>query len=131
MEELKTWLKEQIDQKKAEPNSCLGKAIYYMLKHWESLTLFLRKEGAPLDNNLCEQAVKLIILHRKNALFFKTPNGAKVGDLFMGIIHTCRLNNVNPFDYLTKVQKYISEAVKAPEKWMPWNYNAMVKTLRP
>ena len=131
MEELKAWLKEQIDQKKAEPNSSFGRAISYMLKHWEPLTLFLRQEGAPLDNNLCEKAIKLIILHRKNALFFKTSNGAKVGDLFMGIIHTCRLNNVNPFDYLTKLQKHISEAVNAPEKWMPWNYNTMVKTISP
>ncbi len=128
MEEMKTWLKEQIDQKKAEPNSSFGKAISYMLKHWEPLTLFLRKEGAPVDNNLCERAIKLIILHRKNALFFKTLNGAKVSDLFMGIIHTCRLNNVNPFDYLTKVQKNISEVINAPEKWMPWNYKTMLES---
>jgi transposase len=131
MEELKIWLKEQIDQKKAEPNSGLGKAISYMLRHWDPLTLFLRKEGVPIDNNISERAIKLIILNRKNALFFKTVNGAKVGDLFMGIIHTCRLNNVNPFDYLTKIQKHISEVVKAPEKWMPWNYKVMVKTTNP
>lgn len=31
------------------------------------LTLFLRQEGAPLDNNICERALKKSILHRKTA----------------------------------------------------------------
>ena len=56
--------------------------------------------GAPLDNNICERALKKAILHRKNALFYKTENGARVGDLFMSLIHTAELNDVNPFDYL-------------------------------
>jgi Transposase IS66 family len=34
------------------------KAIQYMLRHWKALTLFLRSPGAPLDNNLCERALK-------------------------------------------------------------------------
>ena len=48
-----------------EPNSGLGNAINYLLKHWEKLTLFLRKAGVPLDNNLVERALKKAILHRK------------------------------------------------------------------
>ena len=35
-------------------------------------------------------------LHRKNSLFYKTLNGAEVGDLYMSLIHTCELNDVNP-----------------------------------
>ena len=66
-----------------EPNSGLGRAISYLLKHWEKLTLFLRVAGAPLDNNICERALKKAILHRKNALFYKTCHGAHVGDIFM------------------------------------------------
>ena len=54
-------------------------------------------------NNVCEQALKKAILHRKNAYFYKTENGAHVGDLFMSLIHTCELNGVNPFDYLRYV----------------------------
>ena len=48
-----------------EPNSALGGAISYLLKHWEKLTLFLRVAGAPLDNNVCERALKKAILHRQ------------------------------------------------------------------
>lgn len=122
MAELKIWLAEQIEQKKVEPNSGLGEAIGYMLRHWEELTLFLRQPGAPLDNNICERALKKAILHRKNAYFYKTLNGAHVGDLFMSMIHTCELNKVNPFDYLVQLQKNAQPAAATPADWMPWNY---------
>ena len=121
MDELKTWLTEQIEQHKVEPNSGLGEAISYRLKYWEQLTLFLHQPGAPLDNNMCEQALKKAILHRKNAYFYKTQNGARVGDLFMSLIHTCELNGVNPFDYLTELQKHANELSAHPAEWMPWN----------
>jgi hypothetical protein len=89
LEALHGWLEAQFAERKVEPNSSLGKAITYLLRHWKALTLFLRQAGAPLDNNLCERALKRAVLHRKNALFYRTLNGAQVGDLFMGLIHTC------------------------------------------
>jgi hypothetical protein len=122
MAELKTWLTEQIEQHHVEPNSSLGEAITYMLNHWEPLTLFLRQPGAPLDNNVCEAALKKAILHRKNAYFYKTDNGAHVGDLFMSLIHTCELNQINPFEYLTALQKHANKLSDHPDDWMPWNY---------
>jgi transposase len=122
MAELKNWLTEQIEQHLVEPNSSLGEAIAYMCNHWEALTLFLRQPGAPLDNNVCERALKKAILHRKNAYFYKTPNGARVGDLFMSLIHTCELNDINPFDYLTELQKHANELSSDPDRWLPWNY---------
>ena len=126
MKNLKEWLSQQIEQKKTEPNSSLGKAITYMLKHWEPLTLFLRVPGAPLDNNICEQILKKAILHRKNALFFKTEHGAFIGDMFMSLIHTCNLGDVNPFEYLVALQKHSSAVFKNPGNWMPWNYLASI-----
>jgi len=122
MKTLKDWCREQIEQHKVEPNSGLGEAIGYMRKHWTNLTLFLRQAGAPLDNNLCERVVKKAILHRKNAYFYRTENGARVGDLFMSLIHTCELCGANPFHYLTELQKHASELAAAPQDWMPWNY---------
>lgn len=126
MEDLKIWFNEQLDQNKVEPNSGLGQAISYMLNHWEALTLFLKVPNAPLDNNICERALKKAILHRKNALFYKTEHGAYIGDMFMSIIHTCSLAGVNPFDYITTLQKHSSELFKNPRNWMPWNCKAMV-----
>jgi transposase len=124
MKQLHDWLTRQRDEKRTEPNSALGGAIRYMLNHWEKLTLFLRQTGAPLDNNVCERALKKAILHRKNALFYKTQNGARVGDLFMSLIYTCQLNEVNPFDYLTELQRHADELAADPERWMPWNHRA-------
>jgi transposase len=122
MKKLHEWLELQFSDKRVEPNSSLGQAITYMLNHWNELTLFLRQPGAPLDNNVCERALKRVILHRKNALFYKTLNGAAVGDLFMSLIYTCRLSNVNAFEYLTELQRNADQATADPKSWMPWNY---------
>ena len=122
MEQLRTWLQEQRATKQVEPNSGLGQAIAYMLKHWEPLTLFLHKAGAPLDNNRSEQALKMAILHRKNSLSYKTLNGARTGDLFMSLIHTCRLNGVNPFEYLLAIATHPDAVKLLPQTWLPWNY---------
>jgi len=122
MEGLQAWLSEQLSQHKVEPNSGLGKAMNYLLRHWRPLTLFLRQAGAPLDNNICERALKKAVLHRKNALFYKTMNGAQVGDLFMSLIHTCELNGVNSFDYLIELQRHAKQLAANPSQWMPWNY---------
>src|SRR5690349_2811693 len=54
MDELHRWLEAQFAERRTEPNSRLGKAITYLLRHWRSLTLFLRQAGAPLDNNIVE-----------------------------------------------------------------------------
>ena len=86
------------------------------------MTLFLRQAGAPLDNNICERALKMAILHRKNSLSYKTLNGARTGDLFMGLIHTCRLNAVNPFDYLLAIATHAETVKLVPHAWLPWNY---------
>ena len=122
METLHIWLGAQFDERKVEPNSGLGTAISYLLKYWDRLTLFLRQPGAPLDNNVCERALKKSILHRKNSLFYKNRNGAQMGDLFMSLIHTCELNGADPFDYLNQLQRHAEELRQTPSEWMPWNY---------
>ncbi len=75
-----------------------------------------------MDNNIVERALKRAVLHRKNALFYRTLNGAQVGDLFMSLIHTCQLCGANSFDYLTELQRHAQELAASPAEWMPWNY---------
>ncbi|MGH8322585.1 MAG: IS66 family transposase [Steroidobacteraceae bacterium] len=122
MQELHRWCTEQFEQRMVEPNSGLGKAIKYLCKHWVPLTLFLRTSGAPLDNNVCEQALKRAILCRKNSLFYRTQAGADVGDIFMSLIHTCHLNGVNAFAYLTALLEHRADWTGNENAWMPWNY---------
>lgn len=119
---LHAWMEAQFAERKAEPNSGLGKAITYLLNHWRKLTLFLKHPGTPIDNNIVERALKKAILNRKNALFYKTLHGAKVGDLFMSLIHTCELNGANPFEYLTELLRHPNELKQKSSEWLPWNY---------
>jgi transposase len=126
MDELHAWLEAQLDERRTEPNSGLGQAITYLLRHWQPLTLFLRKAGAPLDNNIAERALKRAVLHRKNALFYRTLHGAQVGDLFMSLIHTCQLCGANSFDYLVELQRHAQELAACPAEWMPWNYRETI-----
>jgi hypothetical protein len=97
-----------------------------MLNHWSELTLFLRQAGAPLDNNVCERALKKVILHRKNAMFYLTDHGAQVGDMYMSLIYTCQLCGANPFDYLTELQRHAPQVAADPQNWMPWNYRQTI-----
>jgi transposase len=123
LRQLHQWLEAQFVLKQVEPNSGLGKAITYLLRHWKGLTAFLREAGAPLDNNVCERALKRAVLHRKNALFYRTLHGAEAGDLFMSLIHTCELSGANPLVYLAELQKHPIELASNPSAWMPWNYS--------
>lgn len=131
MGKLKAWLDEQFAEKKVEPNSSLGRAIAYLCNHWQPLTLFLRVAGAPIDNNVCERVLKMAILHRKNSLFYKTAHGAAVGDALMGLIYTCRLNGINPFDYLTTLLSNVDTIRPTPSEWLPWNYKATLARGQP
>ncbi|MCI0456244.1 MAG: IS66 family transposase [Gemmataceae bacterium] len=130
MERLKEWMDALIRDKTVEPNSGLGKAIAYAQKRWVRMTLFLRQPGAPLDNSLCERMLKRAILHRKNSLFYKTANGAKVGDLFMSLIATAKLAKVDPFDYLNQLQRHAQDLAAHPADWMPWSYRGTLARAR-
>jgi len=122
MARLESWLRDQIEGGKAEPNSGLGQAITYMRKHWIPLTLFLRELSAPLDNNACEAVVKRAIMHRKNSLYYRSATGARAGDTFMSLIHSAELNGVEPFEYLIELLKHPEEVESEPGRWMPWSY---------
>ena len=55
--------------------------------------------------------------------------GARVGDLFISLIHTCELSGANPFDYLTRLLRRSEELKRRPSEWMPWNYRETLARL--
>ena len=77
-----------------------------------------------------ERALKKAILHRKNSLFYKTLNGAEVGDLYMSLIHTCELNSVNPVTYLTELLRHSDDLALKPADWMPWNFQTTLERMQ-
>jgi transposase len=121
---LKTWLEQQTEQRLVEPNSSLGQAIAYMLKHWETLTRVITVPGAPLDNNRAERALKLVIRQRKNSLFYATEHSAYIASILTSVIATCVQAGVNAVDYLVAVQEHRQEVFANPRAWLPWHYEA-------
>jgi hypothetical protein len=126
---LKQRLEQQLNEGLVEPNGGLGKAMMYLLNHWQELTLFLRVAGAPLDNNVVEQALKIPIRLRKNSLNHLTCHGAHIAGILMSLIQTCRLSRVNAVDYLTVLQENKSAVFKDPSQWLPWNYQETLNQL--
>jgi len=124
MDGLNSWLKQQFAQRLVEPNSSLGKAMSYMLGHWETLTRFLSVPGAPLDNNLVERALKLFIRQRKNSLFYATEHSAYIASILTSLIATCLHAGVNALEYLVALQEHRTEVFGNPAAWLPWNYHA-------
>jgi transposase len=121
---LEQWLEQQTVERLVEPNSSLGKAIAYLLGHWETLTRFLHHPGAPLENNVAERALKLAIRQRKNSLFYATEHSAYIASILTSVIATCVQAGVNALDYLVAVQTHRQEVFANPSAWLPWNYEA-------
>ncbi len=122
MDEARAYMAAQIAEKRIEPNSDLGKAFNYFLSRWDRFTLFLRMEGAPLDNNICERALKMAIRHRNSSLFYRSERGAEVGDIYMTLIYTAELHGQNPYRYLTELQRNYKAVAETPGDWLPWTY---------
>ena len=131
MEDLKAWMEQQIEERLVEPNSRLGGAFDYLLKRWDALTRFLEIAGAPLDNNVAERALKMILRYRKNSLFYRNAHGAYVGDVITSLIETCRLNGANPLDYLSALMANRSAVFAEPGAWLPWNYQENLDAAAP
>jgi hypothetical protein len=123
---LKAWLEQQESERLVEPNSSLGQAMAYLLKHWEPLTRFLTVPGAPVDNNVAERALKLCIRQRKNSLFYATEHSAYIASLLTSVIATCVQAGVNALEYLVAVQEHRQAVLVDPATWLPWNYPAAV-----
>ena len=121
---LKTRMQADFDEKRVEPNSGLGRAYRYLLERWSELTLFLRVPGAPLDNNICERALKMAIRHRNNSLFYRSENGARIGDLYMTLLYTAVLHHLSPLEYLEALLRHEREVAASPAAWLPWTFRA-------
>lgn len=129
MDGLHEWLNALVAEKRIEPNSGMGHAIDYLLKRWHRFTRFLHVPGAPLENNICERALKKAIRHRNNSLFYRTQHGADVSDIYTTVIHTAELHHVNAFQYLTVLMRNAKAVAADPASWLPWNYRETLTSI--
>lgn len=125
MNELKKYLEAQEEQ--FEPNSVPGKAIEYVLKRFTELSQFLRHVHAPLDTNIVERALKLVIQVRKSSMFYKSLSSAAFASHIQSAIYSAAQNNINPCDYMTALIENEQAVIKKPDAWLPWRYKETLK----
>jgi transposase len=87
------------------PKSPVTTAINYALNHWKALTNYLRDGVLVIDNNLAERMMKSVVIGRKNYLFSGNHNAAEHAVTLYSLIETCKLLNINTYDYFTDVLK--------------------------
>ena len=87
----------------AEPRTPLSAALTYYDNQREGLRRFLADGRLRIDNNLCEQQLRNLVLGRRNWTFFENPNGAKWWCVFRSLIASCALHGVEPGRYLEEI----------------------------
>lgn len=128
MDELKEFLESR--KPEFEPNSIAGQAIEYMLKRWTELSQFLRVAHAPIDNNITERALKLVIQTRKSSLFYKTLEGAKFASYVQSALYSAAQNDINPCSYMVALLENEEAVIADPEKWLPWVYKDTINEIQ-
>lgn len=96
-EAFKKWLDNHLP--KTSEQGKIGKAIRYVIAHWEGLTNYLKDGRIEIDNNLIENAIRPFALGRKNWLFAGSPAGAKAGAILYSLLQTCKANHIEPYRY--------------------------------
>ena len=125
LEEFKQWL----ETKKIVPKTAIGKAITYTLNQWEALTRYLDHGMLSIDNNFAERLIKPIVIGRKNWLFAGSDKGAANAAIIYSLIETCKLNNVNPYEYLrdvlTRLPTQLNNNIR---ELLPYNWEVQEQT---
>jgi transposase len=127
LNKLRTWLDKT--QPKVLPKSTLGKALAYLNKNWDKLSVYTEDGRLKLDNNAAENAIRPFVIGRKNWLFSDTPKGAKASAALYSLIETAKANGLEPYAYLRRVFTELpqAETVEAIEALLPWNVKAITQ----
>jgi hypothetical protein len=104
----------------------MKRAINYLLNQEESLKNFIKDGRADISNNLCEQRMKPIKLNMKNCQNIGSEDAAEDAAFMHSLIESCRLNNLNPYEYIKSLFKNmgrnLDDAAKRlllPDRWVP------------
>jgi hypothetical protein len=122
MNRLYNWIKEKIKSQTLEINLDLGAAIGYLANQWQKLTEFLRTPDVPLDSNLVEQVIKIVIRYRNNSRTYQNLTGAEVGDRMMSFGQTIISNQRSPYEYLLWCLNHADDVKSNPKKYTPLSF---------
>lgn len=104
------------------PGSLLGKALHYLSAQWPKLIRFVENCTWPIDNNLCENAIRPFVIGRRNWLFADTVAGAHASANLYSLVETCKANGIDPYAYLVSLFRKLPAALSADdfEAMLPW-----------
>ena len=105
LEALGKWMKEQYIQ--TLPKSLIGKALAYSIERWDKLCLYTTNGMLSIDNNPVENSIRPVAIGRKNYLFCGSHEAAKRSAMLYSLLGTCKMNGINPFDWLKDVLERI------------------------
>jgi transposase len=94
---------------KVLPKSAIGKAFNYTLNLWPRLKRYVDDGRFNIDNNLIENSIRPVALGRKNYLFAGSHEGAKNAAVIYSLLATCKLNNIEPFEWLKEALETIPD----------------------
>ena len=107
LDQLEAWLQEQ--HNKTLPKSAIGTAITYTLTLWPRLIRYIDQGRFYIDNNLIENSIRPVALGRKNYLFAGSHEAAQQAAVIYSLVGTCKIKNIEPFAYLTKILSIIPD----------------------
>jgi len=113
---------------RASAKSPLGEALAYIAKYRDGLGRFLTDGRIEIDNNTVERTIRPIALNRKNALFAGHDAGAENWAVIASLIETCKMNSVDPHEWLSATLTAIVKGHKQSQidDLLPWNYAVTV-----
>ena len=121
--ELEVWMRSE--RGKLSRHSEVAKAMDYMLKRWVASTRFLADGRICLTNNAAERELRGIALGRKSWLFAGSDRGGERAAVMYTLIHTARLNDVDPQAWLADVLARINDhAITDLTALLPWRWAA-------
>jgi len=97
----------------------LNRAIRYVDKRWNNLTIFLEHPEIPRHNNAAEFALRKPVRGRKNFHGTKSRDGTKVASMAYTLCETARKNGMRPTDYLREV--FLRDLENPGTATLPWD----------
>jgi len=109
VEQFFAWVNQKFEAQGLLPSNPLTKALAYARERRCALEVYLSDADVPIDTNHLERALRAIPMGRKNWLFSWTELGAKYVGIVQSLIVTCRLHQIDPYDYLVDVLQRVGQ----------------------
>ena len=90
-------------------NGKYGRALRYLIDHYDGFILFLADANVAIDNNRQERLLRSHVVGRKSWYGTHSQRGALTAAILFSLVETCKLNQVNPREYF----KHLTEDLLA------------------